>query len=94
MEKVRETTEKRDPGGQEGKAEQFPKVEAEQAQKSMVSTVFGSIPRNPSLLEEDLGQLGAWCYSVLSEVMAKSQCTEAEYHNAARGTNIILNHTE
>ncbi len=38
--KVRETTEKRDPGGQEGKAEQFPKVEAEQAQKSMVSTVF------------------------------------------------------
>ncbi len=38
--------------------------------------------------------LGKWCYSVLSEVMAKSQWREVESRNAVRAINIILNHTE
>ncbi len=55
---------------------------------------FGRFHSNPSLLEEDLGLLGKWCYSVLSEVLAKSQWTEVEYRNAVRAINIILNHAE
>ncbi len=43
MEQDRETTEKRDPDGQEGKAEQFPEVEVEQAQKSKLSMVFWEV---------------------------------------------------
>ncbi len=56
--------------------------------------VHWEIPSETRKLEEDLGRLGEWCYSTLTDTMAKPQWTKEEYRNTVRAINIILNHRE
>ncbi len=65
------------PADEKGRLNSSLKLKQSRRRNIRSQRVFRGIHKNPSLLEEDFGQMGAWCYSVLSEVMAKSQCTEA-----------------
>ncbi len=82
----REAMKKKDPDGQEEKLTSS-LAPNQSGQRNLCSQwVFLEVPRNPSLLKENLRRLGACCYSILSEVMEKSQWTDLESRNAARVT--------